>query len=382
MMKFRSAVIALWCVCACITGFAQVAGQSVNMVSGTDWTTGDPFLQRQNEPSIAVSTRNNLHLLAGDNDYRTVDLPGLLGIPATGDAWLGVFKSFDGGQTWASTLMPGYPLDSSAQGKASPLYGFQAAADPTVRSGPGGMFYYSGVVFNRTGNTLGAVFVSRFVDNNNRENGDPTAKSGASLTSLSPTDPLLYLGAVIVNSGTAGQLLDKPWLAVDIPRNANTCSVTFTNPGGTQSSSQKVPAARVFVTYSNFTGTGGSTKINVAYSDDCGATFPNTVKISQSNSINQGTIIAIDPSIPATSPATVYVAWRRFANGSQNDAIVMAKSTDGGNTWGKAIDVIDYPLSCATSSTTPGCPLDQITTSTTQTFRTNTYPALAVDNTG
>jgi len=44
----------------------SLAGNNVNMVSGTDWTTGDPFLQRQNEPSMAVSTRNNLHLLAGN----------------------------------------------------------------------------------------------------------------------------------------------------------------------------------------------------------------------------------------------------------------------------------------------------------------------------
>ena len=92
------------------------SGANVNMVSGTDWTTGDPFLQRQNEPSVAVSTRNPLHLLAGANDYRTVDLPGLLGIEERGDAWLGVFKSFDGGQTWQSTLLPGYPLDRSADG--------------------------------------------------------------------------------------------------------------------------------------------------------------------------------------------------------------------------------------------------------------------------
>jgi len=77
--------------------FAQSpsAGTNVNMVSGTDWTTGDPFLQRQNEPSSAVSTRNALHLLAGANDYRTVDLPGLLGIEERGDAWLGIFKHND-----------------------------------------------------------------------------------------------------------------------------------------------------------------------------------------------------------------------------------------------------------------------------------------------
>jgi len=59
---------------------APIAGTNINMVSGTDWTNGDPFLERQNEPSIADSTRNTQHLLAGANDYRTVDLPGLLGI--------------------------------------------------------------------------------------------------------------------------------------------------------------------------------------------------------------------------------------------------------------------------------------------------------------
>ena len=47
------------CTC-CYFPSAQVsrADQNVNMVSGTDWTTGDSFLQRQNEPSITVSTRD------------------------------------------------------------------------------------------------------------------------------------------------------------------------------------------------------------------------------------------------------------------------------------------------------------------------------------
>jgi hypothetical protein len=108
---------------------AQVPGQNVNMVSGTQWPFGDPFLERQNEPSIAVSTRNPQHLLAAANDYRTVDLnlqeaePGEItgSNAATGEPWLGTYISTDGGARWQSTLLAGYPQDSSPQGLASPL---------------------------------------------------------------------------------------------------------------------------------------------------------------------------------------------------------------------------------------------------------------------
>src|SRR5882724_242844 len=119
-------------------------GQNVNMVAGRKFPGGDPFLQRQNEPSIAVSSRNPLHLLAGANDYRTVDLPLTDALPnggtLTGDAWLGLFKSFNGGQTWQSTLIPGYPQDLTANGLGSPLKGFTTASDPVVRSGTNGLF--------------------------------------------------------------------------------------------------------------------------------------------------------------------------------------------------------------------------------------------------
>src|SRR3954471_20273677 len=139
---------------------AQIAGPNVNMVSGTTLPAGDPYLQRQNEPSGAVSTRNPLHVLSGANDYRTVDFPGLpedlnpTGAAdddqaAVGDAWLGVFKSFDGGSTWRSSLIPAYPQDKPPAGMSWPLKGFQAGADATVRAGTSGLFYYSGIYFNR-----------------------------------------------------------------------------------------------------------------------------------------------------------------------------------------------------------------------------------------
>src|SRR5579872_4642867 len=146
---------------------AQIPGINVNMVSGTSWPDGDPFLQRQNEPSIAVSSRNPLHLLGGANDYRTVDLPGLPADKPTGDAWLGVFKSFDGGRTWRSTVIPGYPQDTSAVGVASPLKGFDAAADPLVRTGANGLLFYSGIAFQRAA-IVGSTAVRASVDGHDR----------------------------------------------------------------------------------------------------------------------------------------------------------------------------------------------------------------------
>jgi hypothetical protein len=327
-------------VCASQAG-AQIAGQNVNMVSGTKWPGGDPFLQRQNEPSMAVSSRNPLHLLAGANDYRTVDLPGLPDGEETGDAWLGIFKSFDGGQTWQSTLLPGYPQDQSAQGLASPLKGYSAAADPVVRPGTNGLFYYSGIAFNR-GSNLGAVFVSSFIDLNNKENGDATQG----------LDPIQYVGTAVVDTGTAGQFLDKPWVTADIPRaGSGQCTIAV-------SPTQTVPAGNVYFVWSRFTGSN-STKIMFTRSLDCGQTWSNPTKLSESNSLNQGTSIAVDPISGA-----VYVVWRRFATSSQTDAIVIAKSTDFGQTFTKSSDVATI------------VPFDQPDSATS--FRTNSLPTIAV----
>jgi sugar lactone lactonase YvrE len=323
--------------------FGQIVGSSVNMVSGTQWPGGDPFLQRQNTPSLAVSTRNKLHLMAGDNDYRTVDLPGLPNGNLTGDAWLGAFKSLDGGRTWYSDLLPGYPQDTSLTGLASPAHGFQAGTDPVMRAGTNGMFYYAGLVFNRTplpGGNFGAsaIVVSRYMDTN------------------SPTgDPFQYLGtSVVAQGGPPNTFTDKPWIAVDIPRSgALSC-----NLGG-----QSFPGGNVYVTYTTFQGDELHGAITFQRSIDCGVTWSQPIQFTDGSFTRQGTAIAVDPNSGA-----VYVAWRQFSGFGAIDAIYVVKSVDGGQTFGP-------PMQVAVIS-----PFDQ--GSTYYTFRTNSYPAITVDGSG
>ena len=315
---------------------AQIGGRNINMVSGIAFPGGDPFLQRQNEPSLAVSTRNPMHLLAGSNDYRTVDLPGL---PSgeTGDAWLGLFKSFDGGQTWTSTLVPGYPQDTSLAGTTSPMKAYQAGADPVVRAGTNGLFYFAGLAFSRAANSPSAITVSRFLDNNNNE----------------AADPIQFLGTSVVAVGTTPVFVDKPWIAVDIPRpGAGTCSIG--NPV------QSIPAGTVYAVYTAFVSDELHGRIMFSMSKDCGATWSPAAQIADSNSTNQGATIAVDPVT-----GSLYVAWRRFNGTSGPDAIMFSKSVDFGLNFS------------APAVASPIIPFDQATSLVS--FRTNAYPTLAVD---
>ncbi|MGB2906948.1 MAG: hypothetical protein WBB73_07595 [Candidatus Aminicenantaceae bacterium] len=306
---------------------AFYAGRNVNMVAD------DILLQRQNEPSIAVSTDNPDFLLAGANDYRTVDMPGEPGEEITGDAWLGVFISKDGGESWKSDLLPPYDTERTP----SPLAGFDAAADPTVTAGIDGKFIYSGIAFDRIENGDSVIFVSRFHD------------TGSDIA---------YDDTTIIDSGTSGQFSDKPWNAIDIPRGS-------TSPHGVY-----------YIVYSVFLGSSNPnnnihSRIMVSRSLDGGETWLKPIKISEGELKNQGTIMAIDPS-----DGTVYVAWRRFASSSAMDAILIAKSEDFGKTFTKAEEVANIAR-----------PFDQSTiggafhTDPAQ-FRTNAFPSLAVDHSG
>jgi hypothetical protein len=359
-------------------------GPNVNMVSGTRWPGGDPFLQRQNEPSIAISTRNPLHVLGGANDYRTVDLPLTDALPnatLTGDAWLGLFKSFNGGQTWQSTLIPGYPQDQTPEGLASPLKGFTTASDPVVRSGTNGLFYYAGIAFDRA-SSQGAVFVTRFIDLNNRENGNAAPSSPADAN----TDPIRYVGTTAVDRTAPGQFLDKPWIAVDVPRAGSpACSLQVSQPGGTVV--QNFSAGNVYLVYTKFfldlAGKPVASQLFFSRSVDCGQSWSAPMPLTATGdawwgpctTLDQGATLQVDPRA-----GFIYVAWRRFHDATHPDSIVAALSWDGGRSFTPGIPLVSYPASPDPLNPLLPSFFDQGTTGTS--FRTNAFPALAVDDSG
>ena len=174
----------------------------------------------------------------------------------------------DGGQRWTSGLIPGYPQDQTPEGLASPLKGYQAGADPVVRAGISGLLFYSGLVFDREENGKSAIFVSRFIDENNQEAGDPFA----------------YLGTTLVarSDGSGGRFLDKPWMAVDLPRPGAkaTCEIPLPpevkkNGKPAKTKTQKLAAGNIYFAYTSITGDGPTlrSEIYLHVSEDCGRTF-------------------------------------------------------------------------------------------------------------
>jgi HYR domain len=372
------------------TGSAQqiAVGANINMVGGPAslspgppfTITGDPYLQRQNEPSMACSSRNPVNCLAAANDYRLVGTPGVQDGKVTGDAWLGVFWTHDEGQTWRSTLLPGFPQDTSADGLASPITGLGAAADPTVRAGTNGLLYVSGIAFNRSnesssnGGKTGSFFASLYIDDNNTQ----TAGS-----------PIRYVRTVVIDNGNNGQFLDKPWIAVDIPRaGAGTCTI----PGSGGVPDQIVPAGAVYAAYSVFLGNSNPhTKILFTRSTDCGQTWSNPTKLNESYGIiSQSPVIAVNPV-----NGNVLVAWRQFGDPNFQDpgAVMVAQSSDMGNTFPKAATVatlgLANPTPITSSSTLtslafdqPSLPVVGDTSPTMRMFRTNGYPSACIGTDG
>ena len=234
----------------------------------------------QNEPSVAVDPRASNVVVAGSNDYCAEIGSG------SGNQWPGYYRSTDGGATWRSSLVPGYPNDTSPLGSQSPTKGSCASAgDPTQAFDGGGRLYYGFICFNRAKPTNGSIYVARYDD-----------------------DGESYRFTTRVERGTpsvAGLFQDKINITAD-QRNGN-----------------------VYVAWARFSGNLGNDVIMFSRSTDGGRTYSKGTRISDGGASEQFADLAVGPD------GAVYLTYRIYGEGKSPDAIAIVKSTDGGVSWSR-----------------------------------------------
>ncbi len=221
------------------------------------------------------------------------------------------------------------------------------------------------------------MFVSLYIDDNNTQTADA---------------PMRYIRTVVVDSGSNGQFLDKPWMAVDVRRGG---TATCTIPGTNGVDAQVVPAGPVYIASSTFMGSGNNqhSKILFTRSFDCGQTWENPIKLSESLGVtSQSAMVTVNPVSGA-----LLVAWRQFADPNYSDPsrIVVAVSNDGGKTFTKGAQVVDLGLQNAPPPAGQQTPIynsfgfDQPTLPVPndpaplyRLFRTNGYPSVCAGTDG
>jgi len=311
-----------------------IPGPNVNIIGPTasPEQVPDKTFKQQNEPSCAVQPSNTQNVFCAYNDYRGVD------IATIGDAWIGASTSRNGGETWASRLVPGFPGSTASLNEGY-------AADATVAAVPG-MALLGFIAAGRDGASPGGMFLQLWPEEN-KEDGAPWS----------------YLVTQKIFGGTSGQFVDKPAMLVTL---SGGTPVPTTLPGG---ATRKLAPAVIHVAYADFTGNDPNDSASIYYirSTDYGKTWSHKSKLSESIALNQGVALAANGD-------SVLAVWRTFdKNRNQPDSFAYAVSTNGGNSWSKPATV---PLPASQI-----CTFDQPSQlpEANYAFRTKALPSLAAD---
>jgi hypothetical protein len=311
--------------------------------------------QANNETSIAQDPFDSGHIVASDNNY------------IRGDGTCGAHFSLDGGRTWSDSTVP----NSFIQGPPGFAREYwQASGDTSVAWDTRGNAYLSCQVFNR-----GAPV-----------SPNPDASSGFLLFRSTGNDgaswnfpgrsPFVFFD----NPGTANTLEDKQLMTVD-----DNVRSPFRD--------------RIYVTWTEFAA-DGTAYIYEVHSNDYGESFSPRVLVSQGSGLCTNTLGIPTPagacnnnqfSQPFVGPdGNLYVVWDNYNNrpatGTDNRfQILLAKSTDGGDSFSAPVKVSDfYDLpDCDTYQGTGADPgvscVPEQGPSTKSVFRAASYPSGQVD---
>jgi hypothetical protein len=292
-------------------------------VSNYTSVTGQPYTDatlaecsrargRQNEPSVAVNPRNARVIVGSANDYCGVfnDGEDADGAPLpVGPIWLGYYRSQNGGASFQSSLVPGYPDDASPYADRAQVR-TATSGDPVLAwDGDGRLFAGSESSGDPAGTkkTFGDEWVATY------EN--PAGVGGATLN-----DGKEFRRSVVVAHGSSapnlnGVFHDKTSIAADRTNN---------------------PATRgnVYFAWSRFTN--GGSNIYVVRSTNHGATFSKPKLLTTSENDIQ------DPDIAIRGDGTVTVTWDSSSRKSARDSINYSVSTNGGATWSPSRTLTEY----------------------------------------
>lgn len=271
---------------------------------------------RQNEPSVGVDPRDPRVIVGSSNDYCGVydDGEDAEGAPIpSGPIWLGYYRSENGGGSFTSALVPGYPGDNTPYASRAHIR-TASAGDPVIAwDGDGRLFMGSESSDDPAGSPkgFGDVWVATYVN--------PDGTRGATLD-----DGQEFKRTVTVAKGSSapnynGVFNDKTAIAADRTDN---------------------PATRGNVYFANsvFKGAGGS-NIYFYRSTDHGKTFSQGTLLTKSENDVQNPDIAIngDGTVTVTWDSTVHTGGQ-----STQDAVRYAVSTDGGRTFSPAATAATY----------------------------------------
>jgi hypothetical protein len=323
-------------------GDVRLTHDDTSYVSAYTLATGTPYTDgtltecshsrgRQNEPAIAVDPRNTSVILGSSNDYcgvyNTNDANGNP-VPA-GPIWLGYYRSENGGGSFASSLVPGYPDDTSPYGAiAKQQVRTASSGDPVIAwDAQGRAFFGSESSDDPAGSkkTLGDVWVATY-DNPNGTAGNRQ------------NDGKRYRQTVVVNRGSSAPNL------LGIFNDKTTIEADHNSSGRCDNN--------VYFGWSRFSGNAGGVAIYFSRSTDHGVTFSNPLKVSQTISDVQF------PDIAVTGNDNIYVVFRSIASGrgSEGNSIYYVKSTDCGATFTRPILLQDFIPNDAQDVAAPEAP--------------------------
>jgi hypothetical protein len=265
---------------------------------------------RQNEPAIAVDPRNTNVILGSSNDYcgvyNTNDAEGNP-IPV-GPIWLGYYRSENAGSSFVSSLVPGYPDDTSPFGViAKQQVRTASSGDPVIAWDAQGRAFFGSESSDDpagTPKTFGDVWVATY-DNP----GGPAGNV--------QNDGKRYRQTVVVKRGSSAPNL------LGIFNDKTTIEADHNSDGRCDNN--------VYFSWSRFSGNRGGVGIYFSRSTNHGVTFSHGIKVSQTISDVQF------PDIAVTGNSNLYLVFRSFASGrgSEGDSIYYVKSTDCGATFSR-----------------------------------------------